>query len=96
MLIPLIIAIWFGVRANQCGKSVIGWAFGGAVLSLVAATVFTNAVVLLFTGSLTGRVELNTYMAIRVIGAILTIGAMVFVARKFLPKDMEKEDHTRP
>jgi hypothetical protein len=55
------------------------------VLTFLANTVITNAVVLLFTGSLTGRVELNAFVAIRAIGAILAIVAMIFVAKRFLP-----------
>lgn len=92
MLISIIIAIWFGVRAHKCGKNIIGWALGGLVLTFIVNTVFANAALLLFTGSLTGRITLDIYITIRIIGALFAILAMIFVAKKFLSQKVPESD----
>lgn len=34
MLVPLIMAIWFGVRAHMAGRNWFLWSLGGVILSL--------------------------------------------------------------
>ena len=81
MIVPILMAIWFGVRASRAGKNVIGWALAGAVLSFVVATVFANAGFLLVGGSLTPRMEPETYIAVRIVSAILSIVAMIVIGQ---------------
>ena len=80
MIVPIIMAIWFGIAANKARRNVIGWALGGALLTFIVATILANIGILLVTGELGGRIEFDTYMAIRIITGIATIIVMGFAA----------------
>ena len=77
MIVPIIFAIWFGYRASKTGRSVIGWALGGAVLAFVVNTMIANVAILMVAGSFTGKIDFATYIGIRVVSIILSILAMI-------------------
>jgi hypothetical protein len=84
MIVPIIMAIWFGFRASKTGRNAIGWAIGGAALSFAMATLFANLGVLLVSGSLRPRMELQTYMAVRIVTAVLAIVATIILGQVLL------------
>jgi hypothetical protein len=48
MLVPIIMAIWFGYTAHRNGRSRLGWALGGAALSVAISSVVFNTGAALF------------------------------------------------
>jgi len=81
MIVPILMAIWFGYRAKRAGKNVMGWTVAGVALSFVVATAFAHAGFLLVGGSLLPRMEPETYIAVRIVTAILSIVAMIVIGQ---------------
>ena len=48
MIVPLIMALWFGYTAHRAGRSRLGWGLGGAVLAVAVSSVVFNAGAALF------------------------------------------------
>jgi hypothetical protein len=78
-------AIWYGYRARKTQRNVIVWALAGAVATFLASTVLTNLTLFLATGTITGRVDFNTFLTVRLVGAILGIIASVLLGLAVLP-----------
>lgn len=85
MIFPLVLAIWFGYRARQAERNVLGWALGGALLTFLIATIITNLVAFVIAGSLPARVESGTFFTIRILGAVLSSVVTVLLGRAILP-----------
>jgi ribosomal protein L40E len=70
MIIPIIMAIWYGVRARRLGRDWFGWALLGFFTPLIAATVATNVLGFLVSGgSMALDAETYTFVAL---GGVLT------------------------
>ena len=79
MIVPIIIAIWFSIKAKSVGKNRIKWALIGAVLTWGVATFFVNLGVLITTGSFKGPMEVGPYITNLVIMSLVAIGVVVWM-----------------
>lgn len=90
MLVPIIIALWFGYLANRCGKGVLEWALAGAFLTFILNTALLNVAVLLVPDSIIESTDFSAYFIVRIIPAILTIIVMLIVGKIFLIAKLPK------
>lgn len=81
MLVPLIMAIWFGYTAHQAGKSWLGWAVGGALLAFLISTVTVNLAAVLF-----GPFTIDSYIPFRIVSALVAIAITVLVGRALMSR----------
>jgi cytochrome c biogenesis protein CcdA len=74
MLVPLIMAIWFGVTAHKAGRKWYLWAPGGAVLAFVVVTVVTNLGAVMF-----GPFSIDVYVWFRIIAMVISIAITIWL-----------------
>lgn len=85
MIVPLIIAIWFGISAKKSGKNIMLWSTIGFLLSLIFSTTLANSWIFLITGSLTGEVDSNTYFAVKIMSGIFSLVLMLLIGAISFP-----------
>lgn len=90
MLVPIIIALWFGYLANRCGKGVLEWALAGAFMTSILNYALLNTAALLVPDSIIGSTDFSAYFVVRLIPSILTIIVMLIVGKIFLVAKLPK------
>ncbi len=79
MIVPIIMAIWFGVTAYKAGRNWFAWGLGGAVLAFIVGTIVVNLGALMF-----GSFSLDGYIAFRIISAVVAIAITILIGRKLM------------
>lgn len=72
MIVPIIMAIWFGVHAHRAGRNWFGWALAGAALSFIVNTIVRNVGIAMF-----GPFDLDSVVPFLIISTIVAIAVIV-------------------
>ena len=79
MIVPLIMAIWFGITARQAGRSWLAWSIGGAAFAFIISTIVVNLGAAMF-----GPFTVDGYIPFRIVSAIIAIAVTVLVGRQLM------------
>ena len=86
MLVPLIMAIWFGYTARRAGRNWFAWAIGGAVLAFIVATIVPNVGAAMF-----GPFTLDNYIPFRIISSIVAVVITIIVGSQLVARIGKKD-----
>jgi len=72
MVVPIIMAIWYGYRAKIAGRNIFIWAIAGAVIVFIISSILVNSMLYLAKGSIDSGDYLLISIFARILGFVIT------------------------